>query len=735
MSWFSRLFAKSVSPETQIVLMDTPPPKSMQREASAYIDEGFRQNAIVYSCVGKISSAVATVKPVLKRRLKNSSADEVIYNHEVLQLLQRPNKLQTYKRFVDQAFGFWSLTGNSFIVGFGPSDSKPPRELHNLSPINMKVEPGKFGIPSAYLFESTTTRRRFEVDAVTGKSAILHLKTFNPRDQWLGMSPIEAAANSVDQHNAAARWNTSLLQNSGRPTGALVLKPTSETGDAVLTENQRESLRREIDSAISGPRNAGRILLLEGGMDWKQISLSPQELDFLQGKHSSSRDVALIYGVPPQLLGIPGDNTFSNYEEARLAFWQDTIVPVTDDWFAELNNWLMPIYGDNSLYLCPDYDSIPALDVVRSKKWERIGSAKFLSLNEKREALGYGRYKPTEDLADSLFVGMGEVPLEEFGIEIPGENDEITTEEPDDDPDDSDEQTDSDVEESEEADDEGKSIIAYFEGKAVNMASPAARERYRRIVVSKRLRMEKQYRAAIVKVWRKESAKVSEVASKSTAADFERLVGQAIDSMRPEMESVMVANTRRIMKSFGADVLAAGKDFGQVVETKDSQTRFDSFVSEYVDDYVGEKIVGIYQTSRERVLGKLRKLFKESATEGSDLTPSRLIKEVQSVYHDFNAKRSFTIVRTETGNASNTSLRKAADSLGVPLKKVWIAEMSERTRDSHRAMHEAVADLDEKYIVPSPSGDVEMDGPGDPSGPPEEVINCLCVNVFRRENE
>jgi len=745
MNWFARLFAKSVAPESQLVMLTPPTAKGMAREANAYIREGFAENSVVFSSVSKVSGAIASVKPLLKRRL-NGSADEIINKHPVLSLLERPNRLQTYRKFVESTFGFYGLTGNAFIQGVGPSPKRAPTELYNLNPTSMRVIPGKLGIPAAYEFQNANVERRFEVDAVNGNSAILHLKTFNPMDHWLGLSPISAAAMSVDQHNSANRWNTSLLQNSGRPAGALVLKPSSETGDAILSENQRESLRREIDSALAGPKNAGRILLLEGGMDWKQISLSPDDLDWIQGKHVSAREIALIFGVPPQLLGIPGDNTFSNYEEARLAFWQDTIVPLCEDWFNDLNNWLMPSFGDPSLYLCPDWDSVHALDSARQKKWDRVSNASFLTTNEKREAVGYGRYKPSEEPADMILINVGLSPLDDVGIELPGEvvvDDEQPTDEPpppaseESEEDSSDElDTESTDELSEEPDETGKSVVAYFEGKAADLKSPRARERFRQMVVRKRLRMEKQYRAAINQVWRKEAAAVAAAASKSDASNFERLVGQAIDNFKPEMTRVMEANTRRLMKSFGADVLSAGKSiaFGQNIETKDAETRFDSFVNEFVEDHVGEKIVGIYQTSRKRVIRELRETFKEAASGESELTPNRLIETVKGIYSKFTAERSFTIVRTESGTASNTALRKAAAGLSVPLEKGWIAEMTDRTRDSHRAMHETFVPMDEKYLVPSKFGEVEMDGPGDPSGPAEEVINCLCVQVFRGGN-
>ena len=99
--------------------------------------------------------------------------------------------------------------------------------------------------------------------------------------------------------------------NSARPSGALVY-----TSGGALTPDQFERLKRELADNFSGARNAGRPLLLEGGLDWRAMSLSPRDLDFLESKHAAAREIALALGVPPMLLAIPGDNTYSNYQEA-----------------------------------------------------------------------------------------------------------------------------------------------------------------------------------------------------------------------------------------------------------------------------------------------------------------------------------------------------------------------------------------------------------------------------------
>ena len=199
--------------------------------------------------------------------------------------------------------------------------------------------------------------------------------------------PLEAASMALDTHNAAGRWNKALLDNSARPSGALVYAP-KEGGN--LTEEQYGRLKEELEEGYSGVSRAGRPMLLEGGLDWKAMGLTPKDMDFIEAKNAASRDIALAFGVPPMLLGIPGDNTYSNYQEANRAFYRGTVLPMAARSAGALSAWLAPLFGER-LRLWYDADQVDGLAAEREALWARIGAAEFLSEDEKREAVGYGR--------------------------------------------------------------------------------------------------------------------------------------------------------------------------------------------------------------------------------------------------------------------------------------------------------------------------------------------------------
>ena len=102
---------------------------------------------------------------------------------------------------------------------------------------------------------------------------------------------------------------------------------------------------------------------------------------------SGRREIALAFGVPPMLLGIPGDNTYSNYREANLAFWRQTVLPLVQRTARALEDWMSGVTRDR-VRLKPDLDAVPALAPEREALWNRLNGADFLSLDEKREIAG-----------------------------------------------------------------------------------------------------------------------------------------------------------------------------------------------------------------------------------------------------------------------------------------------------------------------------------------------------------
>ncbi len=352
------------------------------RDYASLAREGYARNAIAYRCVRMIAEAAASVPWLVY------DDGRELDTHPLLQLLSTPNPNQGGAEFMEDWYGYLQISGNSYLEAV--SVAGEVKELYALRPDRMKVVPGPNGWPQAYEYTVGDRTVRFGNDGDDKAGAILHMSLFHPTNDYYGMSPLEVAAIAIDIHNAAGSWNKSLLDNSARPSGALVFKGSG--GASNLTEDQFERLKSELENTYQGAANAGRPLLLEGGLDWKSMGLSPKDMDFIEAKHVAAREIALAFGVPPMLLGIPGDNTFSNYQEANKTFWRQTVIPLVGKTAKSLTRWLRPHFG-SEIRLWYDLDQIDALHVEREAKWNRIGAANFLTVNEKRASVGYGPVK------------------------------------------------------------------------------------------------------------------------------------------------------------------------------------------------------------------------------------------------------------------------------------------------------------------------------------------------------
>lgn len=348
------------------------------RDYASLAREGFQRNAIAYRAVRLIAEAAAGLPLVL------FSGRAEMTEHPLLDLLRHPNPRQSGSAFLEALCAHVLVAGNAYVEAVAVDGRL--RELHVLRPDRVRVVPGPDGWPEAFDYAVGGRTVRIAQDTLVAGAdvpPILHLAAFNPVDDHYGFAPLEAAAQALDLHNAASAWNKALIDNAARPSGALVYG-----GTGALSEEQFERLKGELEASFQGTANAGRPLLLEGGLDWRPLSLSPKDMDFEAARNAAAREIALAVGVPPLLLGIPGDNTYANYAEANRALWRQSVVPLARRVCEALAGWLGPAYG-GELSLSPDFDQVEALAGERSELWARVGAADFLTDAEKRAAVGY----------------------------------------------------------------------------------------------------------------------------------------------------------------------------------------------------------------------------------------------------------------------------------------------------------------------------------------------------------
>ncbi len=362
--------------QTYFALTDLGAAQWSRRGFVALANEGFAKNPVVYRCVRMIAEAANRVPLTVREDGREMSV------HPVLDLINRPNPHQSGPELLESLYAYLQTAGNAYLEAAIVEGEV--RALYGLRPDRMKVVAGKDGWPEAYDYTAggKTMRLSQSADPV---ARVLHLTLFHPLDDHYGLAPLEAAQVSLDTHNSAANWNKSLLDNAARPSGALVYSAASGN----LSADQFERLKAELEQGFQGAANAGRPMVLEGGLDWKTLALSPRDMDFIAVKNAAAREIALAFGVPPMLLGIPGDNTYANYAEANRTFWRQTIVPLVRRVAASLGHWLNPGF-DGDFEIIPDISQIEALAEDRTALWQRVNAATFLDDAEKRALVGLG---------------------------------------------------------------------------------------------------------------------------------------------------------------------------------------------------------------------------------------------------------------------------------------------------------------------------------------------------------
>lgn len=704
MSFWSRLFSSKSSDARAIISVGkVGTAQFSQRNFESFSREGYQKNVIAFRAISGVSTACAGIQWTLKKRKRE------LEEHPLLDLLMRPNPMQGQGMFFESLVAFYCISGNTYIESVGPSPKAPPLELWVHRPDRMKILAGSLGLPGKYVYSIGGNSKSWDVDQITGKSAILQIKTFNPTDDWYGMSPIEAAMYAVDQHNEAGRWNLSLLQNSAQPSGAFMVKTDAGNANGQLTQPQFENLKRMIDDGHSGARNAGRPMLLEGGLDWKQMSLSPKDMDWIDSKNTSARDISLAFGYPPLLLNIPGDNTFANYKEARMAFYEDTVLPLMDRIRDEFNNSITPAFGDE-LRLDYDRDDIEALSPKREAKFKMVNDANFLSINEKREALDY---EPTEG-GDVVLVASGMVPLEDAGAQpepspAPQPNDPKPAP----------------TDETPPPEDQGKAL----EIKQINLLNGKEKaSAWRRL--NARREGSKAKLAAELELFFVEQAKDLAAATKDIdpkLADF--AVSMEVSKGTAKLKTIIARHLKNVVSDFGKSLLDSGK--GICPDETKAKSKFDQAVQHFVDTRSAEAVTQIDATSTKKARAVVREVLSEGIEEGD--ANREIANRLQEKFTDLSQSRADTIARTEVTIASTRGSLEAAKSLEIPgLKKEWVSIDDSRSRGNepkwnpdhpnHVDMNGVRENVDEKFTVPP---DASMDGPGDPAAGADQVINCI----------
>jgi len=644
--------------------------------------EGYEKCMAVYSCVTLIARTAAGIE--FKAIAKDGSD---LDTHPVLDLLARPNQYDGKRQFLAKRFSYLLLSGNSYIQAARTGPSFPPGALFLPMPHRMYIVPGTGAqLVGSYEYRSQTGA----IPVPIAVEDILHSRLFHPTDDFYGLSPLAVAARGVDVANMAAEWNMRLLQNDMRPPGVLAteggLSPEQRARlDAVLAEYQ-------------GYENAGKPLVLEGGLKWQQISMNPKDLDWLKASIFNKREIAAVYNIAPELIGDSQSKTYSNYQEARRALYTDTVLPLMYEFIDELNRWLCPMYKDG-VTLDMDKDAIELLQEDRKNKFLYISQADFMSVNEKREALGIDPLDGPE--GDLILVPNTLVPLDQASTPKPAP-------------------------------------VIVAPGQTPPPAAPQNPPPKQPVQAPAAVPPKKSFRVKVSwaapeqkrALWDNFVARVETKEKGLTGIARAFLKEQAQRVGKTPHHVNLVSEARAFHAAVIPWALAAAQRAGNAGartakgELPDIEEKVDLFnltdeQKRHLDDMILRSGTKISETTMAYVVEELALAEKENWT--TEQLTQALIRKLG----DFAGWRCRQIARTETAKVENGFQVEGYKQNEYITKKIWICSFVPESREAHMEADSQEVSLDEDFIV----GGEAMSYPGDPRGSAGEVVNCLCTTA------
>lgn len=386
-----------------------------ERDYENFAKETYMKNVIAFRSIQYIAMSVSSVPWKLFKQIGEGDKEE-INDHPFNLLLKRANPKTSWMMLMYSHISYFCMSGNAFMervrLETGPNTGQV-RELWPLRPDRIKINVDqKTGLETGYIYCVNGREINYPIDPITMQSDVLHIKMFNPVDDFWGMATTEPAARKIDTYNSADTWNKKLMDNSGRP--GLIYHFKEQLGDI-----QYETLMKRIRKEVEGAENAGKTKIVEGADSVEPFGWTPAELDWIKSNLELARSICIAWGVPPQLIGIPDSQTYSNYEEARAAFWEETVMFYLSLTQCEFDAWLFP-EEDITLSYC--LDEVSALQYKRDLMWKRAQDSDFLTINEKRAMAGY-------DAVDEGDVILQPATMIPIGTGMENEEDTIEDEE------------------------------------------------------------------------------------------------------------------------------------------------------------------------------------------------------------------------------------------------------------------------------------------------------------------
>ena len=344
-----------------------------------------------YDKVAPVATAVDIVNDEFKTlTLVLEDADGKITHtagSPLLKFLKQPNDDMVQIDFLENLGSYYLITNEVYLIATG-AVNRAPAEVYVISPVNVEVKVDADGVINRFEMNRGTGGKEVFTRAAKGyrffnadsTAEIWQIKGFNSGDTSRGKSKLNSAHYEIEQYLQCSAHNLSILNNGVRSSGAFL-------AEGALTDEQFDRLREQLTSK-SGADNAGKNLILEGGLGYKEMSISPKDMDFATLKKTTTEAIFRRYKIPLALVSTES-MAEATMETSSLMLYDNAVLPVARRLLAEITRFLGPRFDvkDDSM-IAPFMDNITALQIRRIKEVKNKKEVGVFTINEIRGVMG-----------------------------------------------------------------------------------------------------------------------------------------------------------------------------------------------------------------------------------------------------------------------------------------------------------------------------------------------------------
>lgn len=325
-----------------------------------YVKEGYKRNEIIYACINATSRTAASVALIVHQ----AKDDLALPDSDLQKLLKRPNPMMT-----EYEYWIWTIT---FLMLAGVSYWQKIRDgsgrVIEMWPIRPDyVRPAISD--QAGLTEYRIWMNGIEIETIPARDMVI-FKLPDPMDLFGRQSPLEIIARTADVDNSLTDLLKVLMQRGAMPMGILTTKQR-------LTDDAAADIRRRWEERYSGYNNWTSPAVLDSEATYQRTGMTMNEMHFSELDGRAETRICMVYQIPPILIGATFGlqrSTFSNYQEARRQWWEDSLSALYKQFADGIQNQLVPDFEDDVIVKW-DFSKVPALQDERDARWTRALAA------------------------------------------------------------------------------------------------------------------------------------------------------------------------------------------------------------------------------------------------------------------------------------------------------------------------------------------------------------------------